>query len=999
MFRFSLIMPLASTYTPKEYETKINQMWQESGVGTPGKQLSDKKYAEAETYTNLMPPPNLTGNLHAGHAFGHYVMDTLTRIHRQKGEKSLWLPGVDHAGIQLEGVIDKAIKAGEFASELEGVDVGESREDWAKYLKKNNPEKWLELAWSRANEWRDNQRKQSEVLGDTPDYSRSLFTLDPQAVKMVNFAFDQYYKDGLIYKKEYLINWSVGLQTALSDVPEDIGYEKRKDPFVTFEYRWQLGPSHIVDSNEDNSTLVLKLVDYLQSNPILVSTVRPETIFADKAIAIHPNVLTKNLSIANFTKEEIDLILLKIRDSKFEIYFGIDNLVQNVKLILADEVDENFGTGALKITPAHDLVDYNIFHKYLGGKFDQAVGRDGKLTEICGEFAGQTVEEGRKNVIDKLLELGYIPNNPETGEPMIDWNYEHNVTICERSKTVVEPLISEEFFVGYDRVDSKGKTLKEYGLEGVNETKYYPSEFKNLATNYLENIKDWTISRDLLWGHKMPIWYNLELNPERKYFGFAELEGVSSVEIDVTENKLTAAQQARYDETKASQTGKAILKVKNRDAIKIQADKPTEAGEWVQEVKILDTWFSSCLWPLSTLDFAGDGHDFESFYKTQDMVTAREIFYAWIVRMTVLGKYFTGSVPFENVIITPTIQDEQGRKMSKSLKNGLDPVVAIESYSSDSLRMAMLGGMIPNRNMRLGGALADRLMEKYRNFGNKVWNIARFLESKKDQNTYTRDLTPASMWILGKYQALQIELDKNLESYELMHNVNAIYEFLWNDFADWYVEYLKTDETQLAFAYKLYRQFIMTLSPYLPFETQVIWRDFFGDESVLALRTMNTSFVDEWSAKTVAGEAEKFEQVIEFVRDVRSLRGLFAIDPVEYTEVSTTDENLLAFADYVKLATRVNLVNSAAKSGEYVNQKFGYSIAIVKYIKDKEFEIGRTNKEIASLEKQIGQLENQLANEAFVTRAEPEAVEQKRADLVARNEDLAAQKSKLEILK
>jgi valyl-tRNA synthetase len=1018
-------MSLSLVYSPKDFESKIYQEWQSQNLGNP--EIQSQKQGDAKgNYTNIMPPPNLTGDLHAGHAFGHYLMDTLTRIHRQKGEKSLWIPGIDHAGIQLEGVIDKAIKGGDFDDTLNGVSgLPENKQDWPKYLKKNHSDIWLQLAWKKANEWRDNQAKQSSVLGDTPDHSRNLFTLDKQAVDTVNYAFKKYYEDGLVYKKSYMVNWSVGLQTALSDVPEDIGHDKRKDPFVTFEFK-----NFVIKKNNYESFFDLSQYKslYLQSEyfnektlnlfierlekefKLYVSTVRPETIFADEAVAIHPDIFkkiiisiwdryfidldeTKNetlLKNSNLVKQHLSDLFIEGIENKYLVLTAQIPLTNKfIPVILADEVEKDFGTGALKITPAHDITDYNIFHKYIGGEFEQAVGRDGRLTEICGEFAGFTVEEGRKAVIRKLIETGYVPEKHEYEQNIkmdrqianylgseekltegwskyeIDWNYEHNVTICERSKTVVEPLISEEFFLSYTNKDSNGKSLQEYGLQGIQETSYYPDSFQKLGLDYINNIKDWCISRDLIWGHKMPIWYNLELNPEKKFYSNDEL--VENVDFN--------------------------------DYIKIQPNKPSEPGNWVQEEKILDTWFSSCLWPLSTLNYighlAGEKAEFDTCYPTQDMVTAREIFYAWIVRMTMLGKYFTGKIPFENVIITPTIQDEQGKKMSKSLKNGLEPVQAISNYSSDSLRMAMLGGMIPNRNMRLGGALADRLMEKYRNFGNKVWNVARFLEGKDAQKKQLSDLSSASVWILEKYVKLQIELEKNLQTYEITHSISAIYGFLWDDFADWYVEYLKTDESQLAFAYKLFRQFIITLSPYLPFETQALWQDYFGQKNLLAFEKVSLDWHTKFPTSASAGH---FQKIITLVQDIRSVKGLYAIDPVIFIDIFTTNELYSQYENFIKLMARTNICIQTELSGQFTNLKFGYAVNILDYIKDKEFELNRTNKLIENLTKQKLQLESQLANQKFIDNAEPDAISQKENDLRERSFELEAQIGKLKLL-
>ena len=1072
-------MSLGSVYNPKEYEHPFYQEWQKAGIGKP-KDI-EQKLENDTPHTILMPPPNLTGDLHAGHAFQHFLMDTIMRIARQKGESALWYPGVDHAGIQLEGVIDKLIKQGEFAQVLnENIPnystLQTNKEDLPKNIKSEFPEVWLDCAWSKVDLWRDNQQKQSAILGDTPDYERSLFTLDDRAVKMVNKAYIKYWQDGLIYKGSYLVNWSVGLQTAVSDVAGEIEFVKGIDPFVTFEY-----PLY-----EDKNGILTPLETRLK-----VGTVRPETIFGDYALAI------------NHTKIPDEI---KDKDIKY-IKAKIPLSDRFIPLIIAtdEEVDPDFGTGILKITPASDMHDFSVFQKYIGGDFEGAIGRDGKLTALCGEFAGKSVLEGRLLVVDALGEAGFVVS--------INENYEHNVSICERSKTVIEPLISEEFFVDYhkpiptnnpnkpdtnylifdfdgvladswnatvlafmelhnepdratvekylrddrlvtprytkDRVytelesaelmnfrkreyelkekfgvcffsefieeikkikhkqiaivstalqsylnqfaassgldfthvlgfsagfskekcieticadwgvevhqtlfftdtlrdvieaknilpipnifgcswgfhskeylsrelsesqilleysdihDAIGtiqpKTLAQIGLEAVSKTEFHPHEYRGRAENFLNNINNWCISRDLLWGHKMPVWYNLDLNPDKNFY--------SKIEI-VTKPELSTHLQ-------------------------ITTSPPIVEGNWVQEEKILDTWFSSCLWPLSTLGFADlpkvfvlhgrsvplsgsfyqyaqreleklgyeveiiefpdslhglanswldilkqytaqfenaiilthslaslalsrfltdnptvklhgwhsfggvfgeylrkdqddeitqivssfspnsidyvqisdqignvfihhsrddprvdfsageayyehipkaqlisytdKGHfisynsdkepqlvdpielpsliklisqnpsnqtDFSRFYPTQEMITGKDIFYQWIVRMTMLSTYFAGQIPYQKVVITPTVQDEKGRKMSKSLGNGLDAVATINKYSSDSLRMAMLGAMIPDRNIKMGGNIADGLCEKYRNFGNKLWNVARFFEYQDEK--------------------------------------------------------------------------------------------------------------------------------------------------------------------------------------------------------------------------------------------------------------------------
>ena len=387
-------MTLSASYDPKQWETQISQKWEDNKVGSIQAQTAAQQNSSSDTgndpYTVLMPPPNLTGNLHAGHAFQHFLMDTMARIARQNGQPTLWQPGVDHAGIQMEGVINKIFKS-----------EGKDRDDIS-------DEEFLAKCWEKASEWRDNQKNQARVLGDTPDYDRELFTLDPKAVDTVNYAFKQYYDDGLIYKGAYLVNWSVGLQTALSDVSGEIEYEDRTDPFITFFYKFESISSETVGTETQN-----KLKEFFTTNPIRVATVRPETIYGDVAIAIHPEKLVDMLT-PEFGSDLANKIKAEVNDNKLEVFFHIRELgVENMKLILTEKVEKDFGTGALKITPVHDQMDYDIFNDfvsrgYLKPGFKSVVGRDG-LMKDTNHVDGQTVEEARLNTIRLLIEHGYVP--------------------------------------------------------------------------------------------------------------------------------------------------------------------------------------------------------------------------------------------------------------------------------------------------------------------------------------------------------------------------------------------------------------------------------------------------------------------------------------------------------------------------------------------------------------------------------------------------------------
>ena len=990
-------MPLSPSYDPKHYEPLIYKRWQEESLGSPEQQIEKQQLQlGAESFATLMPPPNLTGPLHTGHTFQHYLMDYLTRIARQQGVPALWYPGVDHAGLQLEGVINKFIRKGEFDDQL-----SEEERD-PQWLKDNNPEKWLKLAWSKVDEWRDLQQNQAAILGDTPDYARSLFTLDDRAVAMVQEAFIRYWEDGLLYKNSYLVSWSVGLQTALSDVAGEIDYVQMIDPLVTFQYApVELGYKSSQDK-EEYADIVRKLKPITEWPRLKLSTVRPETKFTDLAVAMHPTKVSEyfsdNIFVGDVDQETVKNCVQAILDGRIEVYYDLPPLKsEKIKLVFSDKVDPDFGTGLVKITPGHDMFDYELYHEMVelgrlpAGAVQTCINRDGTLKEeFCGEFGGMTVQASRPLIIKRMLETGYITAEIDDDvaeisddefkswkrekqekylqerfpESEIDWKYEHNVTICERTKTIVEPLISEEFFLSYRNTGIvSNKTLQQTGLDGIEQTEFFSADFKERGQSFLENIKDWVISRDLVWGHKMPVWYDLNTNPHKQFGGPQDL-------------------------------------IKG---LKIQAEKPTEDGEWVQEEKILDTWFSSCIWPLTTLDFHGHEQgkttDFDAYYSSDVLVTGTDIFYQWIVRMITLCTYFTGKTPFKQLVVHGTIQDEKGRKMSKSLGNGLDPVEAINSFSSDSLRMSLLGSMIPNRNMRMGGSLADRLMEKYRNFANKIWNIARFFEYQEDQQSgfvETGELSSASHWIESEFTDLQKVLATSKDEYKLSHSVDALYTFFWDKYADWYVEYLKTDPSQLHFAKSLFERMIITLSPFMPFLCEALWKDFFGNNDLLSWEIEKDSDIEIDQEKV-----RDFKLTKNIITSIRSQRGLFAIDPGLSIQMDYTGNSLENSSDYIKLLTRTEVAQVDGipdESYSFTIDQHSLSFDLKSYLEDVSAEKSRTEKHIESIQKQINSLEKQLTNQGFLKNALPEVVAEKRQDLEDRNIELANNKHKLKFL-
>jgi valyl-tRNA synthetase len=1008
-------MALESVYNPKDFEVNIYNKWQENKVGIPENQFVTK----LETHSILMPPPNLTGDLHAGHAFQHFLMDSLSRYERMQGKKSLWFPGVDHAGLQLEGVVDKLIVDGEFDHQIsdiidpkiEEVMKSKDRSELARLVKKNNPGLWLELAWSKANLWRDNQKKQSAVLGDTPDYSRQLFTLDDKSSLMVNYAFKQYWEDGLLYKNRNLINWSVGLQTALSEVSGDIDYVTRKDPFINFYYKFS---SFKAKNNVGYESLISA---YFKANPLVVATVRPETIHGDMGVAIHPDVLISNLTIGGVDMPVILELIRDLQSKDIEINFGMPEIeVDNVKLIVSEKVDKNFGTGVLKITPASDMVDFEIWvEDYQGGMFKSAILKLGTLSEECGHYQGQKIEQARLNIIYDLAKYGYVPlkegkqsselkpfeyiNYDKSSQELkatledyqIDFDYEHNVTICERSKTVVEPLISDEIFISMTTAsNSTGKSIQQHGIEGMNEVNCYSQEYQERGLNFINSLKDWCISRNLIWGHQFPVWYNTVTNPDKIFMGNWEYN-----------------QDEQHKEMFFVGTKEELI-----------AHTESDINNWVQDERRLDTWFSSSLWPLTTFDYleyinGNKGCDFGMFYPTTTMTTAKEIFNIWVCRMVMLSKYFTSKldkedrlynvVPFKDLVITPTVLDDKGKKMSKSLGNGLDPVKQIEKYSSDALRMAMMSGMIPDRNMKFGGMLADKLCEKYRNFGNKVWNIIRFMESKGAFTTkFDDDFEPtiSRWWLMDKYYKMIDEYHTGFANYQLGTSLDALYNFVWNDLATWHLEYMKVNDADLPLLVFILKDVIELLSPFMPFEAEVLFSHIYTNSIYPSMaQTIRQEKNQEMWSKVALDhkqDIDDFQEVINTIEALRSIKGLFGIPAGNEVSYNSSSKCVIDNAEFIKMTTKCVLSKDEKTNWYQVTSSI--QADVLSHIPDKIAEINRTNKQIEDVTKQKMTIIKMLENTEFIANASIETIASKNTDLDARNTDIEVLTNKLKLL-
>lgn len=693
---------------------EIYKFWQKKNY-FPFGQKSGKK-----VYSLLMPPPNLTGELHLGHALQHSIMDAVARYKRLCGFDVLLLPGVDHAGIQFEGTLDKKL----------------SKE--GKTKKSLGREKWLSEAWKFKEKIYKSFHETWIVFGISADWSREVFTLDEEPKKAVFEEFKTFWDKSLIYKGPYIVQWCPKCNTAIEDV--EMEYEERREKLYFLKY-----------------------------GPLTLATARPETKFGDTAMAVHPN------------------------DNRYKKYVGksfeIDTLVGKQKMIVvADEaVDPKFGTGVIKVTPGHDFADYEIGKRH-NLPIVQVISKEGRLTEKAGKYAGMKVLDAREAMIPELEKKGILVKEEE---------YIHNVSVCERCKSVVEPLISEEWFVKMNEI-AKG------AISAINrdEINFLPKNYKKILVEWLRDIHDWCISRSLWWGHRIPVWY-------------------------------------RESDKQSFSTNKRKVISDKLDKVEMKVSLESPGAGWKQDEQVLDTWFSSGLWPMSTLGWpsfakASDGKPqenkrlFESVFPWDFEITAPEIKFMWIARMIMLSVYFTGKVPFKTMFFHGMLRDLQGRKFSKSLGNGIEPQYLINNWGVDAARMALYTYSIPGRDGRVSKASLDERGKNFRNFGTKLRNITRYvIDLKSDKQKVISKKQNDDDWIMGELEKIIKKVTKNLDNLELHLAVEELYEFVWHRFADRYIESAKNrrDDAQPTLEHVL-KQVLILLHPFMPFLTEELYQKF-----------------------------------------------------------------------------------------------------------------------------------------------------------------------------
>jgi len=895
----SIESEMPKVYEPGKVERHWYQFWQEKGYFTPKIDPSRKPF------TIIMPPPNVTGGLHLGHALTHTIEDIFIRWHRMKGEPTLWLPGEDHAGIAAQVVVER-----ELAKE------GLTRQ-------KLGREKFTERMWQWAQKCRQTIREQNMRLGVSCDWTRERFTLDEGPSKAVRTAFVNLYNKGLIYRGERIINWCPRCATALSDLETD-----HKDIGGHLWYvRYPL-------ANNPNEF-------------ITVATTRPETILGDTAVAVNP-------------KDE--------RFSKLVGRKAVLPVLKRVIPIIADEaVDPAFGTGAVKITPAHDPVDFEVAQRH-GLPLINILKPDATMNKEAGPYVGMDRFACRKAILADLEKDGLLVKTEA---------YQHSVGHCSRCQTMVEPLASKQWFV-------KTETIAKPAIKAVNDGRIQiiPEHFTKIYLNWMENIRDWCISRQLWWGHRIPVWYCQDCN---------EL----SVSVDVP---------------------KACAKCGSK---KIE-----------QDPDVLDTWFSSALWPHSTLGWPDDTEDLRYFYPTTVMETGYDILFFWVARMIMMGIEDAGESPFRFVFLNGLIRDEKGEKMSKVRGNVLDPLVLMDRYGTDALRFALTTGTSPGNDIKLSPAK----VEAGRNFANKLWNAGRFVVRSLDQSPAdikikSKDsLPPEDRWILSQLSRTVSDITALLDEFQLGEAERTVHDFLWGEYCDWYIELAKIRLRLSATPSELWKAgspeapsplpvlihvletSLRLLHPFMPFVTEELWQqlkkrlpsNWQSTESI-----MTAAYPEADAGAIDPGAEEVIGSLVEIVRSIRNARAQYKVAEDKWVEAQVHSDNLISsikpYLDTVQTLAHAKPVTFVGKRlGEKTIEK-----ALVMVLTDAdvvipmasmfdiEAEKKRTQKEIEGCEGEIARLKARLSDNNFTTRAPVEVVDKERDKLTTLTDKLERLKQQL----
>ena len=854
---------MSSKFQPQEVEAGKYQWWVDSGVFHPNEDPN------AEPYSIVIPPPNVTGKLHLGHAWDVTLQDMIIRQKRMQGFDTLWLPGMDHAGIATQAKVEEKLRG-----------EGLSRYDLGR-------EKFLEQTWEWKEEYASHIREQWAKMGISVDYRRERFTLDKGLSDAVKKVFVTLYEKGLIYRGEYIINWDPKAKTSLSDI--EVIHKDVEGAFYHMNYPLADG-----------------------SGFLEIATTRPETLLGDTAVAVHPD------------------------DERYQALIGktvILPLVNREIPIIADEyVEQDFGTGVVKITPAHDPNDFEVGNRHNLPRIN-VMNDDATMNELAGKYEGMDRFAARKAIVKDLEEAGLLVKIEK---------HLHSVGHSERTDVVVEPRLSKQWFVKMGPLAEQA--INAQRAEGDNTVNFYPPRFNDAYLRWMENIHDWVISRQLWWGHQIPAWYHKE-------------------------------------------TGEVYVGM----------EAPSDIENWTQDPDVLDTWFSSALWPFSTMGWPDeDAADYKRYYPTNTLVTGYDILTFWVSRMMFQGLEFTGKRPFKNVLIHGLIRDSQGRKMSKSLGNGVDPMEVIEQYGADALRWFLANGSAPGQDVRYS---TDK-MDAAWNFINKIWNASRYAlmnvgDLTADQVDITGEKTLADKWILTRLNQTIGKVTELFEKFEFGEAGRLLYRFIWDDFCDWYIEMSKETLAGDDEAAKLTTRSILVyvldntlrlLHPIMPFVTEEIWQSVphVGESLVVATYpTVHPEQMDEQAA-------EEMEFLMDFIRSVRTVRNEMntplskpiniiakVSDAAHYAILKENESYIARFSNPEEFVYGEDVeAPSDAATSVITGAEIYLPLAGLINIED---EIARLEKEAEKLQQEVDRVEKKLSNEKFVAKAPAAVVEAERA--------------------
>ena len=861
---------LSTVYNPKEAEDHWYQFWVDNNLFQAKNNIEKEK-----NYSIVIPPPNITGALHIGHALNNTLQDIVIRWKRMQGFNVLWLPGTDHAGIATQNVVEREIAKD-----------GMTRYDLGR-------EKFIERAWQWRDEYGSNILNQLKKMGCSCDWSRLRFTLDDGLSRAVRKVFVTLFKEGLIYRSNYVINWCPRCQTALADIE----VEQREEDAKLYYIRYRLK-----DSSDEYIT---------------VATTRPETMLGDTAVAVNP------------------------KDDRYKKYAGkiaILPLVGRELPIVADKyVDPEFGTGAVKITPAHDLNDFELGKRH-GLKEINIINDDGTTNDNAGKYANLSIKQAREKVLEDLEEQGYMEKIE---------NYKHSLGHCYRCDTIIEPYLSQQWFV-------KMKDLALPAIKAVKEgeTSFVPERWSKVYFEWMYHIRDWCISRQLWWGHRIPVWYCQDC-PE----------------------------------------------------FIVEMDDPQECPKChskniIQDKDVLDTWFSSALWPFSTMGWPEQTPDLKDFYPTNLLVTGFDIIFFWVARMMVMGLKFMKDIPFKEVFINPLIKDVEGKKMSKSRGNVIDPLLVIEQYGADALRMTLASLTIQANYIRLS---KDKI-ETYRNFTNKIWNVSRFvianLQDFNPLNVKEGELkfNVFDRWILGRLNRCIKKVTESLNNYKFSDAAMLIYEFTWNYFCDWYVELAKETlykegnsvekkTTQYVIWFVL-EHILRLLHPFMPFITEEIWQKIPHQGLSISMSEW-PSYKKESIERNIEEKVSTIQEVIRIVRSIKAEMNIPLTRKVDLhiRVVDNKKENILkGNLPYIKNLAHANLIllGNTIEKPEYsvtgVLEDMEIFVPLQNVI-DVEAEVKRLEQKLARIEKELTLINKKLNNTDFIEKAPREVINKEKEKL------------------